>query len=415
MKNKTIKILHTATVLLLMLGLLSACHPSTNTPSETTVASTDAQTPSVTDPATEPVPEPVNKTMKKGVVSDLKGTDYAYQAWPSVCTDENGVIYAVASGYRQGHVDPFGRTVMYVSTNGGTSWSNPKIINDTIMDDRDAGIIYLGNGKMLVTFFYNAPSSMYKQYENGASDAVQDILDDWKELPIEEQNTGGSFVLLSNDYGKTWGEPIRVPITAPHGPQLLSNGKLLYLGNPHFANGDSSTGYENVIQAWESADGGLTWTQAGRVPCNRPAYEAHVEEMPDGTLLAAIRVDTGNGHSTYLSRSSNGGKTWSMAAATGWDGFPAHLLTHSSGAVIVTYGVRNAPCGVRARVSYDNGKTWSREIILNDDSPSADCGYPCSTELPDGSIVTVYYQPRNAGDPCSILYTKWWVEKEMPK
>ncbi len=417
MKKRKFSKIRAVSASLLLVTLLASCNTGSGNGAETTLGATDAQTPSVTQPQTPTAP--VDKTMKKGVVCEIKGGDYRYQAWPSVCVDENGVLYAVSSGYRTGHIDPFGRNVMYISKDGGLTWSNPVIINDTLMDDRDAGILYLGNGKMLVSFFYNAPSSMYKQYESGASEAVQDVLDDWKALPEEQQKTGGSYVILSDDYGLNWGEPIRVPISAPHGPQLLSNGKLLYIGNPHFANGDSSTGYEARIEAWESVDGGKTWTKVGRIPCQKRAFEPHVVELPDGSLLAALRVDDDDSaadmHTIYLSRSTNGGKSWTVAKPTNWDGFPPHLMVHSSGALIVTYGVRRAPCGTRARVSYDNGNTWSDEIILNDDAPHGDCGYPCSAELPDGSIVTVYYQAIKQGDPCSILYTKWWVEKEMPK
>ena len=50
-------------------------------------------------------------------------------------------------------MDPFGKTVMYISRNGGKTWTPPIIINDTYLDDRDAGILYMGNGKLLVSWF----------------------------------------------------------------------------------------------------------------------------------------------------------------------------------------------------------------------------------------------------------------------
>lgn len=43
-------------------------------------------------------------------------------------------------------------------------------------------------------------------------------------------------------------------------------------------------------------------------------------------------------------------------------------------------------------VSWDNGETWTQEYVV-DKSPSSDMGYPCTTELPNGELVTVYYQP----------------------
>ncbi len=45
--------------------------------------------------------------------------------------------------------------------------------------------------------------------------------------------------------------------------------------------------------------------------------------------------------------------------------------------------------------------------MLRDDGPDGDLGYPASVELPDGSLFTVYYQKVRAGEPCSLLWTRW--------
>ena len=86
-----------------------------------------------------------------GIVNRVTGSVFAYQGWPSVCRDEDGVLYAVASSFRTEHICPFGKTAMYVSKNGGRTWTPPIVINDTYLDDRDAGIVYMGHGRMLVT------------------------------------------------------------------------------------------------------------------------------------------------------------------------------------------------------------------------------------------------------------------------
>ncbi len=413
------------TALLLLSMLLSAC----NTQGGSTVGTTaepSAEAPTTTQPIEDDSPKvelPADKTLTQGIVGEIKGGERKYQAWPSVCSDEDGVLYAVASGYRAGHICPFGKDVMYISRDGGQTWSTPYLINDTVMDDRDCGILYLGEGKMLISWFHNAPEYYYNYYEKNPSQLtsqVQAILNQWKQLPAEEQRNGGSYVMLSEDYGVTWQEPVRVPISAPHGPTLLSDGRLLYAGNEHFAT--DGGGYLSGIKVYESSDNGKTWTASGSITAPRAnTFEPHVAELADGSILCAIRAhtngkDSGKDLTIYLSKSTNGGKSWTVAKATGWCGSPPHILVHSSGAVILTYGFRGVDgdnaYGVRARVSYDNGSTWSDEIILSNNSPSGDCGYPCSAELPNGAIVTVYYQAIAKGEPCSILYTRWWHTEE---
>ena len=92
---------------------------------------------------------------------------------------------------------------------------------------------------------------------------------------------------------------------------------------------------------------------------------------------------------------------------TGINGAPPHLMLHSSGAFICSYGRREKPYGQRAAVSTDGGKTWEKEYVLNDQGPDYDLGYASSAELPDGKILSTYYQKCPGDSKCSILYTIW--------
>ena len=53
--------------------------------------------------------------------------------------------------------------------------------------------------------------------------------------------------------------------------------------------------------------------------------------------------------------------------------------------------IRDAPFGMRARVSADAGANWSEEIILRDDGGISDLGYPRFVVRSDGQVLTVYY------------------------
>ena len=58
--------------------------------------------------------------------------------------------------------------------------------------------------------------------------------------------------------------------------------------------------------------------------------------------------------------------------------------------------------------SYDNGETWTEDYVLDHRVRGyPDMGYPCSVELADGAILTVYYQPHpETAHPC-VQYAKW--------
>ena len=41
-----------------------------------------------------------------------------------------------------------------------------------------------------------------------------------------------------------------------------------------------------------------------------------------------------------------------------------------------------------------DGRTWdkTKPIVLADDAPNTDCGYPSSVEVGAGKVLTLYYQ-----------------------
>ena len=352
--------------------------------------------------------------MEYGVVGRTTEGFFRYQAWPTVAKDANGVIYAAASGHRLGHVCPFGKDLLYISHDEGESWLGPIIANDTYMDDRDAGLIAWGDGQLLLSWFAHPAEFMDGRIGRNPEVSAPISIgarEMWRGLPPEEKPFG-SYVKLSTDGGKTWGDRIRVPLTAPHGPIRKKDGSFLYFGKTFHA---EEFGYEpQRIYAAASRDG-KTWEKLGMVPTVEGVEperfcEPHVLELPNGTLLGAIRVnreDKSVDNEIYTTVSADGGKTWSTPENIGQVGAPPHLLLHSSGAIVMTTGRRVAPFGQRALISYDGGRTWSEPLVISQEAPDWDLGYPSSVELPDGSILTVYYQ-KYPGDPYnSLLSTRW--------
>ncbi len=69
-----------------------------------------------------------------------------------------------------------------------------------------------------------------------------------------------------------------------------------------------------------------------------------------------------------------------------YQGIPGHLLLLSDGRLLVTYGHRRAPCGIRACLSQDEGQTWDyeKELLIRGDMPNKNLGYPVSIEYEPG-------------------------------
>ena len=349
-----------------------------------------------------------------------------YIGWPTVCRLKNGDLLAVFSGDRDSHICPWGKVQMVRSSDGGETWSAPVTIANGPLDDRDAGIVQMPDGEIVVTYFtsvaYRDPKILAKHPEYKRHDE--------KISKETETAARGYFRIVSRDDGRTWSKPERMNVShAPHGPTLLRDGSLFQIGR-EFRHEDvqGSNGVDyTVIRAEKSFDHGKTWQVLcedipdtdGENGVPHMFHEPNAVELADGTLVGMVRYHGAKGANAtdgngYLREtvSKDGGKTWTPMAATPMLGLPPHLFTLPDGKLVCVYGRRNAVPGFGefACVSDDGGKTWdaANEIVLAR-SHCGDLGYPASCVLPDGWIVSVYYQQPEPGVKPCLMATKWRV------
>lgn len=355
-----------------------------------------------------------------------------YIGWPSVCVRKNGEVLAVFSGDRDEHVCPFGKVQMVRSADQGETWSAATTVCNTPLDDRDAGIIEFPDGTLIVAWFTSLA------YESSIRDRAALKpgsplfywwLHDEKVLPEVKKAWLGYFTCRSSDGGKTWEAPVRTPGSAPHGPIALKDGRLLYVGRTYAGTaGIDGLGVEELSVA-ESRDQGRTWQRISAIPLpegerTEAFHEPHAVETADGRLVAQIRYHGKDG-CLWQSESAGNGTTWSVARQTGLAGLPPHLLRLRDGKLVSVYGRRFDPYGEYACLSDDHGRTWdvAHEIKLagapglgrlrpgGAGHRDGDLGYPASGELPDGSILTVYYQPEQEGEKPCLMATRWRVRE----
>ena len=90
---------------------------------------------------------------RHGIVCRMPGDKFGYFGWPTVARHEDGTLIVASSGLRTEHVCPWGKTVLNFSGDDGRTWSAPRVINNSPLDDRDAGVVCLGGDRLLVSWF----------------------------------------------------------------------------------------------------------------------------------------------------------------------------------------------------------------------------------------------------------------------
>ena len=153
----------------------------------------------------------------------------------------------------------------------------------------------------------------------------------------------------------------------------------------------------------------IAWDYSTLVKIFQPGNYARVIEIEDGKLIAVSGNGNTNGtRGTQMATSSDFGKTWSAARviapnSTGISMAVPEIMKCRNGNLLLTYNPRPSEpysagrkFGMRARISKDNGQTWSDEIFIYDaQHTNADgCWEPFTLELPSGEIQ-LYFANEN--------------------
>ena len=332
-----------------------------------------------------------------------------YSAFPRFYQLPDGNLHVrFGAGVTSSHLEPRREPNQFISTDDGRTWQRTEKneLNPTFATGPSQP------GRLVDP---NAHAWRYVEADRRA---------EFEQQGIEVRNSPdgrvtyayGCYVRTSEDYGVTWH---RREIPVP--PKGLIMGFLdpatdlrLDANNLLGAVYGRPTANIRFYESWllRSEDDGATWdflTIAADPKKKRSYGETAIARAANGDIVAMMRTEPALGTKMWMAHSTNRGKSWSKAIETTLHGHPPHLLTLRDGTMLCTYGFRDEPIGIRAALSRDHGRTWLEKDIVSlradGSGRPGDNGYPISAELPDGSLVSVYYITRDG--ITGVEATRW--------
>lgn len=321
-----------------------------------------------------------------------------YSTFPSVVKMEDGEIIIafrrapnrqVFGEKGNNHVDPNSFLVTVRSRDNGLSWSkDPELLYAHPWGgSQDPCLFLMKDGTMLCTSygwaFLRNTDNLKKPYTEAMKNTV--FL--------------GGYYLRSTDGGASWDGPIYPPNIPPE--------------KRYSATGEPIPAY-NRGALWEGKDGrlfwavsngegvyliisndkGLTWEYSCPIAEDSKANfnETSMYETPNGDLLAFLRTANFEDQAC-IARSTDGGKSFGPWKGMGFQGHPMQATRLPDNRVLLVYGYRHKPLGIRARILNAECTDYetAEEIILRTDGGTSDIGYPWAVVLDDKRVLVTYY------------------------
>lgn len=304
------------------------------------------------------------------------------------------------------HTDPNSYLVTVRSSDGGRTWTKePELLYaHAFGGSQDPCLLRLRDGTLLCASYGWTPLR---------PDGVAAL----KPTAINYDDTifNGGYYVRSTDEGKTWKGPFYPPhiepdlLTGPEGEQLPVYNRGAWLegtdGRVFWAVATTDRlepQRRTSVHLLISNDKGATWTYSCPVAADEAVQfnETSVYETPKGDIVAFIRTSDYEDQAC-IARSTDGGKTFLPWQGMGFRGHPLHALRLPDNRVLLTYGYRHEPMGVRARVLNAECTDFATapEIVLRDDGGSFDLGYSWSVLVDAKHVFVTYYFNQNAGLP----------------
>ncbi|MBH06467.1 MAG: hypothetical protein CMJ20_09115 [Phycisphaeraceae bacterium] len=339
---------------------------------------------------------------------------------------------------RHNHQDPDCRGSIIRSFDGGRTWpldTRQQLTGTFPMEQCSVSTA----SAELVLFIY-AMSGQSNPYE-----CVLCLADDETCTGWSQSIYGIDWARRSTDGGHTWDEPTPLlpsPLTksAIHAPMIeLPDGILLapLCGGLSFRHSEQVQQHPQCVV--RSHDRGKTWGDGSIIALDttgkRRYHQASLVRMPDGEMIATMHseewtklADSRRARevAAWLGRSLDDGRTWSPVALMPFrvTGSATSLICLQDGRLLFTWSDRHIP-SIRIAISDDAGHTWSNssgwsiregehipgsnsllQVWAHDSSvfggTISDIGEPCTIQLHDGRIISVYYWG-DADDPIRYI------------
>lgn len=332
-----------------------------------------------------------------------------YSCFPSVIRRPNGELLVafrrapnkmILGEKRNMHVDSNSYLVMVRSKDAENWTKEPELIYaHPFGGSQDPCLLQLQDGTLLCTSY-------------GWADVSAEAVENLKQ-PVSVQHGFvflGGYLVKSTDGGKTWQGPI-YPSSVPteirlniFGDNLSAfnrgalyegkNGIVYWAVAAHTASGNPTS-----VHLMASKDKGLTWQYYSEIASDEEAAfnETSVYETPKGDIVAFLRTARMEDQAC-IARSTDGGKSFKWESM-GFQGHPLQAVRLNDNRVLLVYGYRHVPFGIRARILNAECTDYKTapEFILRDDGGTSDIGYPWAERLDENQILVVYYYNKNDG------------------
>lgn len=212
---------------------------------------------------------------------------------------------------------------------------------------------------------------------------------------MASHHTGPSRFYVSHDRGHAWTGPFHLPDLGQ--PGIAARTDYLVDGPRDltiFLTAAKSNRREGRILAARTRDGARTWSFVSFIGPEPSLTDYAI--MPSSVRVSPKTILTAIRHTKWIElwRSDDDGRSWRFVNRPAEDtgrGNPPSMVRLKDGRIAITWGYRAEPYGIKARLSSDNGATWSPEIVLRADAGAWDIGYTRTVQRPDSNLVTIYY------------------------